>query len=147
LYTGIEASRQPQDLGINAHFGAVLSANAGLPLWESQGIGLQIGSGVNLDRAGVKVLHVVEGNNHREQWFNTLGAFKRADNWYIGLVYDLQFTDYYTTILAGQLRGETAIHLTDCDDLGFWGAYAINGDHVSILNQNYQIRPISSISL
>lgn len=147
LFTGLEASRQPQDLGINANFGAALSANLGLPLLPSAGIGLQLGTGVNPSRAGVKVLNEVEGTNSRTQWFNTIGLFRRSDDWYVGAAYDCQYTDYYTMIFAGQLRGEVGYAVGDNDTVGLWGTWSMHGDEVHILDTDFQIRPISQINV
>ncbi len=146
LFGGLEASRQPQDLGVNANLGAALSANIGLPLIPAWGVGVQIGTGVNLSRAGVKVLHVVEGTNDREQWFSTLGVFKRSERWYAGVGYDLEVSSYYNSITAGQVRGEVGYQVGGCNTIGLWGAVATNGDNVNILNIDYVVRPISQIS-
>lgn len=147
LFTGLEASRQPQDLGVNANFGAILSGNVGVPLWREAGIGLQAGSGVNLSHAGVRVLSVIEGTTSRVQWFNTVGLFKRADSWYGGVVYDCQYTDYYAMLFAGQVRAEVGVYLTDQDTTGLFGTLATNGANVNVLGTNYEIRPISQINL
>lgn len=146
LLATLEASRQPQDLGINANFGGNLAANLGIPLLPELGIGGQVGTGVNLSRAGVKVLKVVEGTNERVQWWNTVGLFRRGDIGYAGVAYDLQYADYYDHILAGQVRAEVGWNATDDDTFGFWGTAAAHGDQVRVLATTYAARPISQIA-
>jgi hypothetical protein len=147
LFTGLEASRQPQDLGINANFGGNVSANVGIPLWRDAGVGLQVGTGVNMSRAGVKVLKVVEGTNDRVQWFNTFGVFKRGDGGYIGCVYDLQYSDYYANIFAGQFRAEVGLNVGADDVVGLFGNVSSFGDEVHVLATDFIIRPISQLNL
>lgn len=147
LFAGLEASRQPQDLGVNANFGGNLSANIGVPLWEDLGVGLQAGAGVNLSKAGVRVLRVVDGTRSRVQWFGTVGVFKRADYWHAGVAYDHQESSYYNRLHASQLRGEVGVNVTAEDTVGVWGTAATSGDDVRLLGQTYRIRPISQASV
>jgi hypothetical protein len=145
--TAIDASREPQDLGINANFGAFLAANAGFPLIEDIGLGGQIGTGVTLSRAGVKVLRVVQGTRARQQWFSTVGLFERGDGWHVGVVYDLQVESYYNRFFTGQVRGEAGVELTDRDEIGVWGSARGFGDSGLVLTTEVHVKPLAEISL
>lgn len=145
LFGGLEASRQPQDLGVNANFGGNLSANVGIPLWES--IGFQAGVGVNLSKAGVKVLRVAEGTRSRTQFFGTVGFFTRHDDWYGGIAYDHQESSYYTRITAGQFRGEAGYYIGGGHTVGVLGTAAAVGDEATLLGATFNLRPISQASL
>lgn len=147
LFAGIEASREPQDLGVNANFGANLSANLGVPLLPSLGVGAQIGTGVNLSHAGVKVLRVIEGTTDRQQWFNTMGVFQRSGPWHWGAVFDLEVSSYYNHFTTGQVRGEVGAQVTDADEIGLWGAGSVFGDSGRVLNTNIDVDPMSQLSV
>jgi len=147
LFAGLEASRQPQDLGVNANFGGNLSANIGMPLLEDLGLGLQAGIGLNLSKAGVRVLRVAEGTRSRVQWFGTIGVFERADSWYAGIAYDHQESSYYSQIQAGQIRSEVGFDVSPDDVVGAWGAVAVAGTDVSILAADLRIRPMNQLSI
>lgn len=146
VFTGLEASRQPQDLGINANFGGNVSANLGVPLVPSLGLGLQVGTGVNLSKAGVKVLRVVEGTRDRVQWFTTVGLFKRSEGWYAGAAYDFQLAEYYDRITAGQVRGEVGVGVGACDEFGLLATLAADGDRVDVLDASFRVRPITQVN-
>ncbi|MGL4460638.1 MAG: DUF6666 family protein, partial [Planctomycetia bacterium] len=147
VFGGLEASRQPQDLGINANFGGTFAANWGLPLAPSLGVGAQVGVGVNLSKAGVKVLRVVEGTTDRVQTFTTLGLFRRTEGWYAAAAYDFQFSNYFATTTTGQVRAETAVNFGVRDEIGLWGTLATQGDDVEVLGRQFQLQPISQINV
>jgi hypothetical protein len=48
IFAGLDGSKQPQDLGINANMGVRFSANWGFGLSQKDGLGGQVGIGVNL---------------------------------------------------------------------------------------------------
>src|SRR5688572_15748251 len=76
LFVGPDGSKQPQDLGINAHMGIRLGANLGFPLSEAVKLGAQIGVAENLSDSAVHVLDQVEGTSRRTQTFVTAGVFQ-----------------------------------------------------------------------
>jgi hypothetical protein len=89
VFAGLDGSKQPQDLGINANMGARFSANLGLPISDRLNLGAQVGAGVNLSDAAVHVLDQIEGTSNRTQTFVTIGLFQavgRKTTW--GLAYD-----------------------------------------------------------
>ena len=148
LFGGIEASREPQDLGINANFGANLSANLGVPLLPEWGVGAQAGSGVNLSHAGVKVLRDVEGTTVREQWFNTAGLFQRRRALALGPrlrpgsgVRSQQLHDGPAPRRGGRLK------VTDADEFGVWGTADAFGDTGRVLDTKCRVDPISQVNV
>lgn len=147
FFAGLEASREPQDLGINANFGGNLSANLGFPLLPDIGLGGQVGTGVNLEHAGVKVLRVIEGTRDREQWFTTAGLFQRSSPWHWGAAFDLEVSSYYNQFTTGQVRGEAGVQATDRDDVGLWGTASVFGDSGRLLEVDLHVEPISQLSL
>jgi hypothetical protein len=147
LLLALDASREPQDLGINANFGGFIAANAGFAIIDEIGLGGQIGTGVNLSRAGVKVLRVIQGTRARQQWFSTAGLFHRDDGWHVGVVYDLQVESYYDRFFTGQLRGEAGVDLTAHDQMGVWGTAGGFGDGGKVLNSEVHVEPLAEISL
>lgn len=118
FFAGLDGSKQPQDLGINAVMGLRLSVNAGVPVAPSKGLGVQIGAAVNLSDAAVHVLDQIEGTSRRSQAFVTAGVFQRLSRASWGLAYDIQRDMYYDTFNLGQVRGEAAARLTSTDELG-----------------------------
>jgi hypothetical protein len=147
LLLALDASREPQDLGVNANFGGFIAANAGFAIIEDIGLGGQIGTGVTLSRAGVKVLRVLEGTRARQQWFSTAGLFHRDDGWHVGVVYDLQVESYYDRFFTGQLRGEVGVEITTRDEMGLWGTAAGFGDRGKVLASEVHVEPLAEISL
>jgi hypothetical protein len=147
LLVAIDASREPQDLGVNANFGGFLAANTGFPLIEDIGLGGQIGTGVTLSRAGVKVLRVLEGTRARQQWFTTAGLFHRDEGWHAGLVCDLEVESYYDHFFTGQVRGEVGVELTAHDETGVWGSAGGFGDNGRVLTSEVHVKPLAEISL
>jgi len=80
LFLGLEGSKQPQDFGVNAHFGGRSSVNWGVPLWRDWGLGLQLGTSLNATANAVQVVERVEGTTGRTQSFSTLGIFQRFES-------------------------------------------------------------------
>ncbi len=105
VFAGLDGSKQPQDLGINANMGVRFSVNAGFPLPSLGGVGIQAGVAVNASDAAVHVLDQIEGTSRRTQTFTTVGLFQNAGkaNW--GLVYDHLEQSYYDRFSLGQVRG------------------------------------------
>jgi hypothetical protein len=130
LFLGLEGSKQPQDFGVNAHFGGRFHANLGVPLIERIGLGLQIGTATNYTDNAVQVFERVEGNRNRFQSFTTVGLFQRTDSgfsWAVG--YDFLFQDYYDNFGLGQWRGDLGYRLGAKDEVGAWFALSGKDDH------------------
>ena len=123
LFAGLEGSKQPQDFGVNANFGGRFHANLGLPLVETCGLGLQLGSSINYTDNAVQVFERIEGTKDRFQNFTTFGLFQRLDNgWSWALGYDYLFQDFYDDFDLGQWRGDVGYQLNACNEIGGWFA-------------------------
>lgn len=123
VFAGIDGSKQPQDLGVNALLGGRVAINWGLPLVEAWGLGLQLGSSVVGSANAVNVFDRVEGTSGRFQSFSTLALFQRFDcgfKWSAG--YDLLYEDYYDQFTIGQWRFRSGYDVTNRDEIGVWGA-------------------------
>jgi hypothetical protein len=147
LFAAIDASRQPQDLGVNANFGAYGAANAGLPLVPEWNLGIQAGMGGGLSRAGVKVLRVVEGTRARQQLFGTTALFQRGDGWHWAVGYDLQYSSYFDQFTTGQFRGEAGVAVTENYEFGLWGALRSLSARVQFDDAtNFEANPLSQVA-
>lgn len=119
LFVGLDGSKQPQDLGINANMGVRIAANTGIPLSKRAGLGLQLGAALNLSDAAVHVLDQIEGTSRRTQTYLTLGLFQQGVSrlsW--ALSYDFLSQSYYDTFRLGQLRAQAGYGVTRLDEVG-----------------------------
>jgi hypothetical protein len=147
FFVGPDGSKQPQDLGINAHMGIRVGANLGLPISEPMKLGVQIGAAENLSDSAVHVLDQVEGTSRRTQTFVTVGAFQRPTprfNW--GIVYDLSLAQYYDDFSLSQLRGQAGFGLRDSDEVGVRFAKSLQGDRGTMGGTPVQLDPISQVT-
>jgi hypothetical protein len=119
IFLGIDGSKQPQDFGVNAHFGGRLFVNWGLPLVREWGIGAQIGTSLNYSDNAIQVLERVIGTTGRLQSLTTVGLFQRTNtklSW--AIVYDFLSQDYYDDFNLGQWRGYVGYAVSDRDEFG-----------------------------
>lgn len=129
LFLGLEGSKQPQDFGVNAHFGGRFHANWGFPISVSNGLGLQIGAAINETRNAVQVVERVEGSKSRTQLFTTIGLFQRCPSgWNWALTYDHLNQDYFDDFSLGQWRGHLGYWLDGCTEIGVRVARSDGGD-------------------
>jgi hypothetical protein len=144
VFGGLDGWKEPEDLGVNAHFGMRGAVNGGWPLLEEYGIGLQAGTALNYSTNAVRVLRGVDGTHETLQNFTTVGLFQRTDagiSW--GAAYDFRFDDYYSNVSFGQWRGQIGYDLCDTDQVGVWGALRDHGDDSSIGRASFELRPIT----
>ena len=147
LFAGISGAKQPQDLGVNAHFGGRLAANAGFPVYEPWNLGGQVGlAGVYQDDA-VRVFEALGADSDRGQLFGTAGLFQKNELWNWSFVYDALYQDQYDTATLTQFRGRVGLHLTDRDEVGVWGTKNDRGADVEFLATPLEIKPISQVNL
>ncbi len=146
LFGGLEGSKQPQDFGTNAEFGGRLHVNWGAPLLPAWGIGVQVGTAVDLTDNAVQVFERIEGNSDRLQEFTTVGIFQRigALNW--AVVYDYLVESYYDHFNLGQVRAKVGYHITECDEIGAWGTIATEKDNGTFGAIPLTLRPIDQAS-
>jgi hypothetical protein len=56
LFGGLDGSKQPQDLGVNANMGGRVAFNWGIPIVKEWGLGVQVGAAYNFADNAVQVL-------------------------------------------------------------------------------------------
>jgi hypothetical protein len=147
LFGGLEGSKQPQDFGVNAEFGGRLHVNWGVPLLPAWGIGVQVGTAVDLTDNAVQVFERLEGNSDRVQEFTTVGLFQRIGRLNWAVVYDFLYEDYYDKFDLGQVRAKVGYHITHCDEIGAWGTIATEKDSGTFGAIPVTLRPIDQASL
>jgi hypothetical protein len=143
-FLGLDGSKGPEDLGINANFGFRGALNWGYPVWEQAGLGVQLGTAINYSETAVRVLRSIDGVRDRFQSFTTLGLFQRTDfglSW--GFVHDWLSEHYYAGIDVGQWRAQIGYALCCHDELGVWGAWRDRGDSATVDGESFNLRPIS----
>jgi hypothetical protein len=147
IFVGPDGSKQPQDLGINAHMGIRFGANLGLPIVASKNLGIQVGAAENLSDSAVHVLDQVEGTSSRTQTFFTVGVFQRptpAFNW--GVVYDVSLARYYDDFTLSQIRGQVGFGLRDSDEVGARFAKSLRGDDGLMGETPVRLDPITQVT-
>jgi hypothetical protein len=144
LFGGLEGSKQPQDFGINAHFGGRAAVNGGLPLWREYGLGLQLGTSINATGNAVQVMERVEGTTGRFQSHTTITLFQRTSG---GLVWsaghDFLYQDYYDNFFLGQWRGRVGQTFWESDELGLKGSLRSFSDDGDFLGIPLSLRPLN----
>jgi hypothetical protein len=146
LFAGLDGSKQPQDLGINANMGARFAVDSGLPLWRSMGLGLHVGAGANFSDAAVHVLDQIEGTSRRSQYYGAAGLFQRTQRASWALGYDYQFNSYYDDFSLGQLRGQVGYAVTPNNELGFWGTSGVQSDSGLMSDTAVNLEPITQVN-
>ncbi len=132
VFVGLDGSKQPQDLGINANMGPRFAANIATPLVRAAGLGIQFGTSVNLSDAAVHVLDQVEGTSRRTQVFTTVGVFQRTGRLSWSLGYDALRQFYYDDVWLGQWRGEVNVAMSDRDQIGVWFTAPASGSDAAV---------------
>ncbi len=148
LFVGLDGAKEPEDLGVNAHFGYRAALNWGLPLWEEAGLGAQVGTAINYSANAVRVFKTLGGPLDRTQSFTTVGVFQRSDvgvNW--GVVYDFRHDDYYGNPSFGQVRAQAGYAVTATDELGAWGTLRTQGEQAVAADGVLNLRPINQVNL
>lgn len=149
LFAGIDGSKQPQDLGINALLGGRLSANLGAALIPDCGLGLQLGAGYNFSDSAVGVLDQLDPTvSGRSQLFTTAGLFQRFEgggHW--ALAHDFLFEDYYDNFALGQFRGDVGAWWDDVNQFGAWGTVGTFGDSGSAAGTPVSLRPLTQANV
>ncbi|WP_145379338.1 DUF6666 family protein [Symmachiella dynata] len=148
IFGGLDGSKQPQDFGVNAQFGGRFHINLGLPLWEEQGLGVQIGTALNYTDNAVQVFERVDGTKDRFQNYTTVGLFQRTESgfmWAIG--YDFLYQDYYDDFNLGQWRGDVGYTWDDENEFGTWFTISNQKDSGHYLTIPLTLDPITQGNL
>ena len=132
-FSGVDSFKGVSDGNYDANSGLFTGLNSGfaLPVLCKYGIGGQAGMSCGIyDLAGRASQSDVSPGQDQQQVFVTAGIFRRADaNCPIsaGIVYDWMFDNnfggYGAAPTLGQLRGQIAYDLNDCNEVGVWGTY------------------------
>ncbi len=129
FFGGIDGSKQPQDFGVNANLGFQGSVNAGIPLNEELGLGLQIGTGIVASDNAVRVYELLGVDTHRTQSFTTLGIFQRCDNGFTWAVaHDFLVQDSFDDFFVSQWRLRAAMDADACNQFGVTAQIADRAD-------------------
>ena len=148
FFFGLEGSKQPQDFGVNAHFGARSSFNYGRVLFEDSGVAFQAGTALVATDNAVQVVERVEGTGSRLQSFSTVGFFNRAAGWgEWAVAYDFLWQDYYDDFFLGQWRGQLGVDLTESAQVGVLAMLHGHGDGGRFGAADIYLRPINQASL
>jgi hypothetical protein len=148
LFLGVDGSKQPQDLGINAHLGGRFGVNLGFPLLRDLGIGGQLGTALNYSNNAVHVLDQIGGSHDRWQSFTTVGLFQRTAwgfDW--GVAYDFLAERYFDNFYLGLWRGQVGYALGACDEVGMWLTVGDRGDHGALLGTPIHLQPLTQANL
>jgi len=149
LTGALNGAKEPEDLGVNAHFGYRFAANAGIPLWEEVGLGFQVGTAVNHSDNAVRVFKVLGATTEQTQSFTSVGLFQRTNcglNW--GAVYDVRYEEYYGNFWFGQVRGQVGYQFTTTDEVGVWGTLRTQSETVlNTAGDLLQLQPINQVNL
>ena len=147
IFFGLDGSKQPQDLGINAHLGVRASANVGFAVVEKLGLGAQVGAAWNISDAAVHVLDQIGGPSRRTQSYLTLGVFQRTAQkvtWAVG--YDMLHQDYYDNFTLSQWRADFGYDVATFTTIGAAVAKAVKGDDGRLGQMPVRLDPITQVT-
>ncbi len=134
LFAGAHGFKGPPDQGRNGNFGLHEGVNFGSRLGIFPRLGYQVGvAAVHSNFSGDQA-NAVFRRSDRDQIFLTAGIFRRAPfggvQW--GIAFDLLHDSYFDTADLKQIRTETSIVGYGQGELGFWGAYGVGRDDLTI---------------
>lgn len=127
LFAGLAGAKQPQDFGVNAHFGARTAVNYGRAIGDT-GLGLQLGTAIVATDNAVQVIERVEGSSSRFQSFSTVGLFQHTGDWHWGAGYDFLYQRYFDDFFLGQWRGQIGYDVTANTQVGLRAQLHGHGD-------------------
>ena len=147
IFVGYEGSKQPQDFGVNAHFGARTAVNWGGPIWQDWGLRFQLGTSINATANAVQVVQRIEGNSARTQSFTTVGIFQRTQSgltW--AVAHDFLYQEYYDEFFLSQWRGRFGWQCGRCDEVGVQCALSGHGNDGNFGAVPLRLQPITQAS-
>lgn len=141
-FAGVDAFTSPVDYDNKGNFGFDYGLDWGGPLWNSFGLGYQIGGRVvNSNLSGYDQTNTLGyfEDDPRNQYFITVGLFRRfrhCTGFQWGAVYDYLQDDYYDDVSLHQVRAEISYRGPKQLEFGFWAAInAGDDDALSIFGQ------------
>lgn len=144
----LNGSKQPQDLGVNAQFGARVAANWGLPVWREGGLGLQVGTSIDPLYQAVAVLDRLDISDDRFQNFTTVGLYQRTERgWVWGVAHDFLYENYWANFHLSQWRGVAALEWGENNEVGTWFAIRDKGDTARLAGQTFDVEAITQGSI
>ncbi|MEZ5944510.1 MAG: DUF6666 family protein [Planctomycetaceae bacterium] len=148
VFVGLEGSKQPQDVGINANFGGRAAFNLAMPVWDDAGLGVQLGTAlVGTDNA-VQVLEAIDGTGSRFQSFTTLGVFQQSPaGWEWALAWDFLYESYYDDFALNQLRGRVGLDVSQRDQIGVWGTWSPDETNANVGGVPVRLSPINQVNM
>jgi len=152
--TAVDAFKGPIDLdGFNGDFGVRFAINAGFPISQAWGLGLQVGtSGIVSNFHGTQFT----GSRARSQSFTTVGMFQRApwgaQRLKYGFAFDWLYDRYYWPFRMSQWRVKLAYDWSPCTEIGMLATIPNDGDtawldHGSNVFSEERFKPIAQGSL
>lgn len=148
LFLGLEGSKQPQEFGVNAHFGGRFAADMGVPLIKELGLGLQVGTSFNYTDNAVQVFERFGEAKGRFQSFTTAGLFQRQDSGLVwGATVDYLHQTYYDSTDLFQFRGRLGWQLSEQNQVGFLAAVSDDGDRQRVAGVPITLRSLNQGSV
>ncbi|QGJ68386.1 Hypothetical protein PBC10988_0450 [Planctomycetales bacterium 10988] len=136
LFSGSHGFKGPLDLGRNGNFGIHYGINWAFPFWHRYGIGAQVGGRVTHSNFSGDGL-VINDDDHRTQYFSTVGFFRRwwedTCGWQYGIVYDHLEDSFYDDIGLSQVRAELSRIFLCVNEIGIRVSSGVENDFVDDL--------------
>ena len=137
----VEAFKGPVDfLYPNGNFGVGFGMNAGIPISQEYGIGVQVGLHATVtDWQGTLSAEGITDtptSQTRRQWFSTIGLFQRLPfhgmtaTW--GFVHDWLQDEYYSNLHFAQWRVKLGLEWNPFNEAGIWASLHDHGDATDI---------------
>jgi len=145
LFAGLTGAKQPQDFGVNAHFGARTAVNYGRVV-NNSGLGIQIGTAIVAMDHAVQVTERVEGAGEKFQSFTTVGLFQHTGCWHWGAGYDFLWQNDYDEFFLGQWRGQIGYDVTPYTQVGLRTQLVGDGDTGAYGAVGVYLRPINQVT-
>ena len=143
-FAGVDAFTSPVDFENEGNFGFDYGVDWAGPLWNSFGLGYQVGGRVvqsNLSGYDQTSNFGLFDDDSRNQYFLTAGLFRRfrhATGMQWGVVYDYLSDNYYVDATLSQIRAEISIRGPKRIEIGVWTATNVGDDSFVLPNLNGQ---------
>ena len=147
-FSGVDGSKQPQDFGANANFGAAAQLNYAGPLAPQLGIGFQIGSRVSFTGNAVQVFELLGQPKDRFQNFTTVGLFQRLDSGFaVGVAYDVLSQESFDSFTLGQYRIRASFEIGPVEEIGVTLNLADRNDTGTFSSEAIVLDPIEQLHI